>query len=449
MIPLSFYPIRLTRVAKESLSGYLYRFYVANGHVIPPPILQLLSYLHGGDSLQRRHTLNRLQAIIGPELLDADTWWIDSDFPFRSLLHIGGLKVCPHCIAEQGFYHSHWDLPLVNACPHHQVRLLKCCSSCRRTLRWGNLRSGWSCGCGLTILKMHADKASQFEDDISATLIDGCYWNDPKSNGDTGVRAVARRASIGAIYTELFQGLGFRSIIVQAMRDRWPGRFQANIRAYPHRWEYRLFSGWPGSFRNVVLRLLERYWRNQHATLILVTQDPALNRILSYLGASTAVPWVIDPLRDACLVLIREYRVPIEIQGLVVFNPRYSQSDRDTRLLIFWRWWHRLLDIQAGKRGFQPLKAPFPSIAVEQSRDALIILILTALIDAANARKSPRRYSVVFARCMLPGFPFHPTTILKLLSRGLIELPHAYLAEMYLALNQLASNTRKCRPPKS
>lgn len=450
MIPHSFYQIRPPRMAKESLPGYLYRFYTANGHKIPQPVLRLLSYLYRGEAQERRRAQNSLQVVIGGNVLNEETWWGDSDFPFRSLLvAASALKVCPKCLDEHGIYLSVWDLPLVGACPVHRCRLLGSCSRCQRPLRWSSLGPGWSCWCGLTIPLMRARSASRFEIDLASTLFDARYKRDSNLPVDSRSASNWRREPLETIYAELHQGLAFRSVIVQALRDRRPEKRQSHIRTLPHYWEFRLFRSWPQSFHEAMLRLLCRYWRTTHATLILVNQDPVLNRVLIHLGTSTVVPWAIDTLREASLVLIREYQVQIKIRGVVIFNPRYSLDERDNRLLVFWRWWHRLRRIYLGKKGFLQLSSPLPHVAIEHPREVLIISILTALIDAANAGKSPRRYLPAFARWMYPGYPIHPTTIIRALSEALINLPHAYLTEMHMALNHIALKARKCRRPKS
>lgn len=442
MIPHARYQIRPAREHDESLQSYLYRFYMANGHAFPESARRAIANLFDGSAAVRRQAMNLLRRMVGSDCLTEATWWLDISFPFRSLLGNGDLiKLCPKCLGERGIHFSTWDLPLVAACPVHHVRLLVRCPGCKASLRWSHLRPGWHCRCNLSLREMTADGASRFELERSATLIATHYPKFVKTPPCAQFLIYERRVPLELLYEEQHQALKFRAVIIQALRGRDPAGLRANIRVEPHYWELRLFRTGAKSIQESLLRLLRRYWRGNQSILILVDQDLLVKQILKNIGISLVEPGLLP---EASQALIKEYRVQIAINGLVVFNPRYGQEERDERLLRFWRWWLQLKRLYAEQVDYRPISYIL-NPNKEYEREFLIVSILTALMNAASSRVNRRHYLPVFARMMYWGEIFHPSSAIRVLSNALIRLPQAYLVDIYLILNGIATRKAKCR----
>ena len=59
-------------------------------------------------------------------------------------------KLCPACVAENGYIEAHWDVALMVGCPIHLCRALDRCPECRRALSW--YRPGClKCCCGANL----------------------------------------------------------------------------------------------------------------------------------------------------------------------------------------------------------------------------------------------------------------------------------------------------------
>lgn len=50
--------------------------------------------------------------------------------------------ICPHCLKEDGYLRSDWDLRLVTTCTRHKVQLIDTCPSCKKKLTWNRADVG-------------------------------------------------------------------------------------------------------------------------------------------------------------------------------------------------------------------------------------------------------------------------------------------------------------------
>jgi len=63
-------------------------------------------------------------------------------------------KVCPCCLAENGWLRGYWDLTFYNSCALHRIELVDRCPGCARPLKWDR-RFATRCGCGCSLASGH------------------------------------------------------------------------------------------------------------------------------------------------------------------------------------------------------------------------------------------------------------------------------------------------------
>lgn len=152
-------PVRPNREFGESLPGYIYRLYNANGHPVPTEIHASLSLLYSNAPKDRREAAAAQLSAVAGELSDADwprwrTWhgWLKQSYAW--------VRFCPLCLQENLFHQSIWELPLVKACPVHQTQLVEACK-CGRKLGWRWIGTDWHCRCGKAFTEIEAPDAAQ------------------------------------------------------------------------------------------------------------------------------------------------------------------------------------------------------------------------------------------------------------------------------------------------
>jgi TniQ len=84
------------------------------------------------------------------------------------------LKVCPHCLAETGYYHQHWALWLYTSCHIHQCLLVDTCPQCQSGWRWDDLKNDWQCGCGFNFKEAPIADLGSGTDNLSGLVIRSC-----------------------------------------------------------------------------------------------------------------------------------------------------------------------------------------------------------------------------------------------------------------------------------
>ena len=63
--------------------------------------------------------------------------WLRSKHRMISDLRVGFPRICPSCVAEQGFIDWRWGLAVTAHCPKHERLLVESCPSCHKKLNWG------------------------------------------------------------------------------------------------------------------------------------------------------------------------------------------------------------------------------------------------------------------------------------------------------------------------
>lgn len=147
----------------EPFLGFLQR--VCHESAIPDVrTLRRISGLPGQASGRRPAFLGGLAELIGvPEWdLDAMIYGSTKDGAtffglavWDQLIAADQRRVCPRCLAQDGYHRAFWDLSVVTVCPFHNAPLLARCWKCRELLSWDS-GSPMRCQCGKDCREMKA-----------------------------------------------------------------------------------------------------------------------------------------------------------------------------------------------------------------------------------------------------------------------------------------------------
>ena len=202
----------------EILSSYLLRVTGANGYAnykVVSEYVDIQSDLHKFNYLSKNSTsLDRLSA--ATRVMESRLW--EMVFPViddRSVRAYGTtleyewlerekLKVCPHCLAETGYYHQHWALWLYTSCHIHQCLLVDTCPQCQSGWRWDDLKNNWQCGCGFNFREAPIADLGSGQDNLSGLVfrscrLDGdnaCSLDSPFAQRSAGKERLRQRTSL-------------------------------------------------------------------------------------------------------------------------------------------------------------------------------------------------------------------------------------------------------------
>lgn len=172
----SSYRIRPEPVPGESLSGYCWRFYLANG--VRPPVDVNIDLKHfrrrpsqtvTGSVIEKIFTNARISAMLRDEVNAA-----------RLIAYYGGPswflqdksgQFCIRCLQDRNIHLRCFDLPQVTACPWHEVELVRRCPECSASLTWASIGLGWMCRCGKKLTDMDVRQATDHGLGLSRWLI--------------------------------------------------------------------------------------------------------------------------------------------------------------------------------------------------------------------------------------------------------------------------------------
>ena len=175
LIPFDRYLVRPKMLGGESLRGFVYRFYNANGVKAPKEIWPLINNLSTTE-MATRSTKEELQYLIG-------TYSNLSQFDFfnQYLLlkkrndlrsnYLAQHRFCPTCVNEKSNHYALWDLPMFTACPIHGCRLVYFCEQCKLPFYWSTLNVDWQCQCKFNLKESTSQPASESEIYISKVIL--------------------------------------------------------------------------------------------------------------------------------------------------------------------------------------------------------------------------------------------------------------------------------------
>ncbi|GEM_PF-990806 len=156
LIPFFEFPVRVRYFPGESLLGYIYRHMSANGHVMRGNgYYRIAKIMLASKSVtQFDKSFEILRQVINNDNLMDPLFWRDykylnfgiSEKLMRFRAHT--VWYCPHCLCDNEYHLSCWQVLGVHSCPYHGVLLSSTCPECGKTLAWISLLPNWSCSCG-------------------------------------------------------------------------------------------------------------------------------------------------------------------------------------------------------------------------------------------------------------------------------------------------------------
>ena len=266
LIPLERYPLRPSRRAGESLAGYCWRVYAANGHA---PVPAGHTELQAAVALLGQPVATTAAAFEEGVFL----WGAHRRQPVwhrRAQAH----RFCPRCVAEDGFHAVLWDMPLMTACEIHGCRLVDRCHGCRQPLAWRRLNEGFICDCGAAISEDPSQEACP-----SAVLL--------ASYLASTVACLAPGAQIGPPPTShhLYEALDWvqrtRNVLTYHRDRSWPHTEArpARSRLVPGASAIRFMTGLPRTARRATSRLLRSCAAGRGELLVELESHPTLVRL--------------------------------------------------------------------------------------------------------------------------------------------------------------------------
>ncbi|MGZ5043202.1 MAG: TniQ family protein [Methylobacter sp.] len=171
LIPHTDYPVRLLIEKGESLAGYIFRFYSANGHRVPSAVHNAILGVYDGIHKKAETAFDIVQSIVGDSATFDRSWWLNRSLIDRHpdrlkrtvwrRINFDPVRFCPACLGELGFHFALWELPLMQTCLLHKCVLLTKCSQCQKKLAWSEISPDWRCRCGESITEMSAKPATK------------------------------------------------------------------------------------------------------------------------------------------------------------------------------------------------------------------------------------------------------------------------------------------------
>lgn len=418
-------PVRPSRQLGESLPGYLYRLYNANGHPVPTEIHASLSLLYSNAAQDRREAAAAQLSAVTGELSDADwprwrTWhgWLKQSYAW--------LRFCPLCLRENQIHQSIWELPLAKACPIHQTQLVEECE-CGRKLGWRWNSADWQCRCGKAFSEIDAPDAAQGTV-VLARLISACSsverggrwpyaWRLPKEFHDLSLEALyAEIAFLHQLECKLHQHLGgigvtkFPSASVGMLLARWP----RNLDAY--------LQGW-----------LERYFAKDHgSSIVRLGRNMPLIKLKTSFSSPLSAKAEPNISRQYLARFVDGIRLPMHGPGVYLIDPALlKQLDA--------AWLHEFYALTERSSHLHSPQAGKPSGA--DSRQAAVIRHVIARFVAYAVAKQSFNTGLRRTARIWPALPEHSgTSLLEWLAHligPLHEASHTHLCYLREALDSV------------
>lgn len=436
------FPVRPAWKTGESLWGYVHRLHDANGYQVPEHVYRQLQTLYGkeGHAKVAEAIDQVLQSLPNCEL--NRRWWCEA--PVSSvwngatwqdrMRHVNSIRICPACIARDGFHHALWELPLISVCPFHSCWLLRQCPSCSRLLTWSRRRVDWQCRCGCKLPSMRSRPAPDGLVELARFICNAVDVQRPTVHEQiptTGWGPI----DLANAYRVLQQLHGLRKVIVDKILCRsfpqhlsWVGATKA--RMTPHSWEGRQIQEWPKNFRATLLRLAKRYWRHRDETLLVIETNTAAYKLLHHIAIANRESWLVDPVQQVANELLAEHRLALYSRHLVLFNPNQSLAERQRRLKVFADWWKAFVAISRvephwpARMGHQ-LGHPADS----EDRELAAIKLFSALLEDSVAGCNPGQYTRLIMAWPRPVVPKErePERLITAVANQLLELDHGLL----------------------
>lgn len=167
-------------MATESLMGYVLRLTEANGYPTTSYVLALMNghWYRAAIGRLDASPLREIAGLAEPEVARltmcperrprAYTRVCGQDLPSYEVV-ARWPKICPSCLAENGYCEAFWDLAQAIACPIHQTRLVTHCPQCGEKLTWTRAKVT-ECRCGADLTQLPTEPASPAVSQLMAVM---------------------------------------------------------------------------------------------------------------------------------------------------------------------------------------------------------------------------------------------------------------------------------------
>jgi hypothetical protein len=205
-IPFCGYPVRPNPQQGESLAGYCCRYLASNGYAMSAPLLAQLAQLYRDKTESVVNHLDTLQAILADKILIDREFWLEHPVITRKHekighdLRINHVYFCPLCLQEKKFHFAFWELPLADACPEHQCKLLPGCPACDEAFTWTRILPGWLCPCKTPIKTMPTHYAALEAMTLARIIANARDVALPENFGTRFIDTTSGQYELGEIY---------------------------------------------------------------------------------------------------------------------------------------------------------------------------------------------------------------------------------------------------------
>ena len=393
------FPIRPVLREGESLGGWCWQFYPANGHLTPAATRSSLLAIRATRVLQPDNALSQLMGFeqLKPlheresSILDpwsgqrTPGWYAWSKRP----------RFCVRCMAECECHLVCWDLPLVSACAVHGCLLTTRCHLCGSMWSWPTLKRDWKCRCGARIAEGLAQEAPLLDVRFSRVVCTASDALVPPS-----VKwASSDSAPINAAYRtrDVYEALGWLLKVRRVLTDTvhlgipksWPMVARPGARMVPGSWEKSLLMGFPHTIDRKARQALRWFFKGSGATLVdlrSVDRWRDVQKLMNELSSERNP--MADPIFSAIEHARLEHDAAIPGQESMLFNPRLPRAERDKRLAALTAWL-RLLTRDEFTDGTTRRPEPHQIIggqvsALSEHHTEVVMALLNPLFDVAH-----------------------------------------------------------------
>lgn len=256
---MPYFPVTPQPKPEESIFSWAIR--LAEGNIVPSPwhIFRHLGFSQG-EMKTPRLDVSRLWHLISddPTALDALAYTNGPSYAFRGQpitvrdLTVGSPKLCPECVAENGFAHAHWDLELVTCCHLHDRRLVQTCPHCGKKITWFRA-SLQQCSCGASFIDAAVDQVSSAEKNLNKVIYQVAFRKSPNGLMSNPALVALNKVPLQFLlrFIALIGTLHTQGRLVSGKQNRTPARDLVTAAA-------EVLDGWPGSFHGFLSDLTQR-----------------------------------------------------------------------------------------------------------------------------------------------------------------------------------------------
>lgn len=415
---LADFPVRPQLRLGESLAGWCWRIYMANGHDVPQDVRSALKYSKAAQELNVDQVLSHFLGADVLEIVRSREHRLTERWDQKCVVkwHTWSLtpRLCPVCVASSGYHCLLWDLPLMSACPLHACLLVENCHACGLTYTWRTLRSGWLCACGAKVSERPVVCAPKWAIGLAHMLAKTSDAHVSDAVRDASAKVLPRVAAYQTrdVYAMLWWSLKLRRALTEERGhmhfSSWPVSRRKGAQMVPEAWEISLTAGTPNiTWLTKASWLLRWCFRSQSSVLVDLQDLECYRRIRILVGE---LEGQVNPLavlvREAVQQALTAHSAGILFQQQVCFHPRLNPIQRQSRREELAHWW-RYFAIEvsaldpANGFGCSRDSTNQPSFWMDGNPTAAVAL-LNVFFEAARNKWHPSVLGSVVRRWHLP-----------------------------------------------